>query len=138
MSRQALEECVTRLENSYKTNKGIVEAEARAIEKLSSKKDILEFRKIYIEILKNNLLEKYDPASEKKEGFSKLIDKNYDINLIAALRFNDSMLFTLGHMYNKNVNNWYNALPYVSRSSIPKQNEMYRTMSPEIYGKNPE
>jgi hypothetical protein len=132
MSRQALDECVKRLEKSFETNKGIIEAEAKAIEKLNSRKDILDFRKKYIELLKNKTLTEYNESCEKK-GFCKLIDAGFNLDKIATLRFNDSMLFTLGHMYNSSINNWYKHLPYVMKSAIPKQTEMYRAMNPELY-----
>jgi hypothetical protein len=130
MSTLQLEECVKRLEDSYKKNNGVIQAEAHAIETLNSRKDILEFRKKYIGILKNNLLKGYE-NSKHKTGFYKLIEKKYNIEDIAALKFNDSILFTLGHMSTNTIDNWYNYLPYVSRSTLPKMNEMYRI----VYGR---
>jgi len=80
-------------------------------------------------------LDEYAKSDEKK-GFCKLIDNGYDLDKIAALRFNDSLLFTLGHMCGSSINNWYKHLPYVMKSSIPDETKMYRTMNPELYGKN--
>jgi len=134
MSKLKLEECVKKLEDSYAQNKGIIQAEAHAVEALSSKRDILEFRKRYIEILKVNLLSEYEKSKNKKEFFYSLIDKKFEIGDIAALKFNDSMLFTLGHMYTKNVENWYDYLPYVMRSALPKQKEMYKEMNDKMKG----
>jgi hypothetical protein len=128
MSKLQLEECIKRIEDSFKTDKGVINAEAHAVETLSSKKDILEFRKRYIEILKVELLKGYAQSKDKKQSFYRLIGKGYDIGDIAALKFNDSILFTLGHMFTKNVNNWYDNLPYVLKSSLPRQNEMYSEM----------
>jgi len=129
MGKVALEECVRRLENGYKINKGVIEAEAHAIETLSSKEDILGFRRKYLKIIEDDLLTKYKEVTGKKEGFYALIEKNYDIHNIAVLKFNDAILFTLGHMFIDNVKKWYDTLPYVSKSILPHKNEMYRVMN---------
>ncbi|MGV8086692.1 MAG: hypothetical protein ACP5N1_03605 [Candidatus Woesearchaeota archaeon] len=129
MGKSALEECIKRLEDRYKRNTGVIEAEASAIESLRSKKDILEFRKRYLEIIKNDLLEGYAKSKNKNKGFYKLITKNYSIDEIAALKFNDNMLYTLGHMFTENVDKWFNHLPYINRTSLPRSKEMYSIMN---------
>ncbi|MDP3966437.1 MAG: hypothetical protein Q8Q04_02815 [archaeon] len=100
-SKTPLEYCKKEFERCLEKKVIDPSIEVYAVNNLKNRKEILSFRSSYIEFMKKFI--SYEIESKKKTPGTKLIQKGYSLQKVAAFFVDDGITYTLGHIYNKRI-----------------------------------
>jgi hypothetical protein len=120
MTNEVIEICKNRFKENLEKKIIDPSLEVLAINNLTKKEDILNFHKEYLTFMGDFITNEVE--NNNISHSVRLVKGGYSIDEVAKFFVNDGLMYTMGHMFNKNANIWENTIPKFNKS---KYKEMY-------------